>query len=324
MDALHTLTAEAKAELHARAGFLQEDADKIAKAVKLMEEGRIERVLDKDDHYEVVGMSGSIYTTSPKACSCKARRSPETPFPCYHMLGLALYRWVADAMQQQGHALFAEEPTLMTPFQTSQDGQEGQDTHKDDRGAVEGANTALRPQEGLKTAHNEQQQRQDIRRLLILYGLKPTTRSDYEAATLTHTDLPLLPENFAAIIERLESLVTARKAALPSPKLLSDYMVDIKGKRHIQYGGLLAYAHEQGLLSLSASLTTVSKDLAIATATATFKDGRTFTETADATPDNVGPQIKQHFMRMAVTRAKARALRDALNISEAAAEELGD
>jgi hypothetical protein len=81
-------------------------------------------------------------------------------------------------------------------------------------------------------------------------------------------------------------------------------------------------AHAQGLTSLQAELLTVTPEMATARATATFADGRTFTEAADATPDNVSAQVRKHFARCALTRAKSRALRDALNIAMVALEEL--
>ena len=39
---------------------------------------------------------------------------------------------------------------------------------------------------------------------------------------------------------------------------------------------------------------------------------------------NVNPKVKAHFARMALTRAKARALRDALNISMCSVEEIAE
>ncbi len=81
-------------------------------------------------------------------------------------------------------------------------------------------------------------------------------------------------------------------------------------------------AHERGLTSLSAHFISVDQEMAIAEATAEFKDGKTFMECADATPGNVNQKISPHFPRMALTRAKARALRDALNIAMTAVEEL--
>jgi hypothetical protein len=85
---------------------------------------------------------------------------------------------------------------------------------------------------------------------------------------------------------------------------------------------LLTLAHERGLASLKADFITVTAELALAHAVATFADGRTFEESADATPANVNGKIRPHFPRMALTRAKARALRDALNIGMVAVEEL--
>lgn len=101
-----------------------------------------------------------------------------------------------------------------------------------------------------------------------------------------------------------------------------EFIVQIQGKSFVMFAGLLAMAHERGLMSLKADLVTVTPELAIAHAVATFKDGRTFAESADATPQNVNAKIRPHFPRMSLTRAKARALRDALNISMSAVEEL--
>lgn len=99
------------------------------------------------------------------------------------------------------------------------------------------------------------------------------------------------------------------------------FIQQVHGKNYIRYAGLLHLAHERGLVSLEASLISATLDLALATATATFSDGRVFTEAADATPTNVGAQIKPHFIRMALTRAKARVLRDALNLGDMCAVE---
>jgi hypothetical protein len=113
-------------------------------------------------------------------------------------------------------------------------------------------------------------------------------------------------------------------AADNTQRIPAQFLVELHGKQFVTFGGLLAMAHEQGLLSLKAEFLTVTGELALAHATATFQDGRTFEESADATPANVNAKIRPHFPRMALTRAKARALRDALNISMVALEELGD
>ena len=56
------------------------------------------------------------------------------------------------------------------------------------------------------------------------------------------------------------------------------------------------------------------------------KEGKeyTFTGIGDAAPNNVAPAMQTCLIRMAETRAKARALRDGVNVGTAALEELGD
>jgi hypothetical protein len=105
---------------------------------------------------------------------------------------------------------------------------------------------------------------------------------------------------------------------------LAKWMTKIHGKDFIKYEGLLAMAHDQGLTVLGAAFLVVTSDLALAYAWAAFKDGRRFSEASDATPDNVHERVRPHFARVALTRAKARVLRDALNIGVVAVEELGD
>jgi hypothetical protein len=108
------------------------------------------------------------------------------------------------------------------------------------------------------------------------------------------------------------------------PSILLPYIVHLHGKPFVQYSGLLLYAQSQGLISLVASLVSVTPELALAKAVARFKDGRRYQEGADATPANVGQAVRLHFPRIALTRAKARVLRDALVISAVSLEELGD
>ena len=105
---------------------------------------------------------------------------------------------------------------------------------------------------------------------------------------------------------------------------LERYLVEIQGRQFVTFHGLLHLAHQQGLVSLAARFISVAPELALAEATATFQDGRIFTEAADATPGNVNARIRPHFPRMALTRAKARALRDALDIDYVCAAELGE
>jgi hypothetical protein len=110
----------------------------------------------------------------------------------------------------------------------------------------------------------------------------------------------------------------------PSPSGLARWITKIHGKDFIQYAGLLAMAHEQGLTELAAEFISVTPELALAVAHACFADGRKFWDASDATPTNVHERVRAHFPRVALTRAKARCLRDALNISMIAVEELED
>jgi hypothetical protein len=112
-------------------------------------------------------------------------------------------------------------------------------------------------------------------------------------------------------------------------------VIDIKDKQgrvvgHKEvatYRGLLAKAHDEGLRHVVTKLLQIpAKDngeLAIVWAAVRTGKG-TFTGIGDASPQNVRAGIAAHLVRMAETRAKARALRDAVNIGLVALEELGE
>ena len=97
-------------------------------------------------------------------------------------------------------------------------------------------------------------------------------------------------------------------------------------REFILYNGLLAVAHEIGLDSIETSIEEMPTDAngqtAVVRAIAKGKPG-TFTGLGDANPNNVTRKVARHLLRVAETRAKARALRDLCNISIVALEELG-
>jgi len=105
-----------------------------------------------------------------------------------------------------------------------------------------------------------------------------------------------------------------------------EYMIERQGKRFVLYAGLLDEAHARGLRSIETELlqvpSTENGEVAVARAVVRTEDGK-FSGIGDASPQNVGRAIAPHVIRMAETRAKARALRDAINVGVTALEELG-
>ena len=110
-------------------------------------------------------------------------------------------------------------------------------------------------------------------------------------------------------------------------KLDERFIVDLKGKQFVTYEGLLDLAHQEGLISIDVELlqipTKENDMIAIAKATVKTKD-KTFTDVGDAGPNSTNSMLRPHIIRMASTRAKARALRDITNAGMTAIEELGD
>jgi hypothetical protein len=105
------------------------------------------------------------------------------------------------------------------------------------------------------------------------------------------------------------------------------YIVNLHGKEFILFAGLLDVAHNDGLSSVQTDLIQShdadNKMTAIVTAKVVTSKG-TFTGIGDANPENVGNKvIALHCIRMAETRAVARALRFATNIGMTALEEIG-
>jgi hypothetical protein len=115
------------------------------------------------------------------------------------------------------------------------------------------------------------------------------------------------------------------QAAPPTPEAVQgiprEHLVTIQGKPFVKVAGLLALAHSRGLQSLRTTFTYNDAELALAECTVVFPFG-TFTDVGAASTSNVNAKVKAPFRRVAATRATARALRQALNISMVAVEEL--
>ncbi|MCL5266316.1 MAG: hypothetical protein M1343_14175 [Chloroflexi bacterium] len=105
------------------------------------------------------------------------------------------------------------------------------------------------------------------------------------------------------------------------------FIVERQGKSFVLYAGLLDEAHTQGLKAIRTSLLQIPNgdngQVAICHATVETEKG-TFTGIGDASPANVAHAMLNCIIRMAETRAKARALRDAVNVGVAALEEMGE
>ena len=112
-----------------------------------------------------------------------------------------------------------------------------------------------------------------------------------------------------------------------SNKLLkSNHIINISGKEFVTFDGLLDVAHQKGLESIETELITsdFEKGFYIFKAKVKLKNGRYCESYGDATPTNVNKMVAQHIVRMAETRAIARALRWATNIGMCSLEELDD
>ncbi len=104
------------------------------------------------------------------------------------------------------------------------------------------------------------------------------------------------------------------------------WIVTLSGKEYATWPYVLNEAHQIGLKAIETQLVQIpapeNQHTAIVRATARFEDGKEFTAYGDASPANVNNRIATALIRMAETRGKGRALRDACNIGMTLAEEL--
>jgi len=96
-------------------------------------------------------------------------------------------------------------------------------------------------------------------------------------------------------------------------------------KEVVLYAGLLSQAHEEGLAKVKTEILQIPTEengrLAIVKAEVETSKGL-FEAIGDACPENVDDFLAPHLIRVAETRAKARALRDAVNVGVVSFEEL--
>lgn len=107
-----------------------------------------------------------------------------------------------------------------------------------------------------------------------------------------------------------------------------EFLITRNGKQFVLFAGLLDEAHSLGLEGIDTELLQIpsekNNDVAIVKATAYMNPDKKFTGIGDASPGNVTKTIAPHLIRMAETRAKARALRDAINVGTTALEEISE
>ena len=151
--------------------------------------------------------------------------------------------------------------------------------------------------------------------------------SQHVVTLMSKPPAPVVPELVGPGLDNDAELVPqappVETAPTPAHGVDPRHIVEIQGRPFIKYVGLLELAHQRGLQSLTVHWTHNSDDLSLAHALAVFPFG-TFEECADSTPANVGKKVALHWRRLSLTRAKARVLRDALNVDMVALEELGD
>lgn len=106
------------------------------------------------------------------------------------------------------------------------------------------------------------------------------------------------------------------------------FIVNLQGKDFPLYAGILGEAHERGLASIETALVQIPSDenaqTSLVKAIVTMKDGSRFEDYGDSNPRNTGAKVATALIRMASTRAKGRALRDAINVGQTLFEELPD
>ena len=112
------------------------------------------------------------------------------------------------------------------------------------------------------------------------------------------------------------------------PKLDERWIMQIEGKEFVKYPGLLDLGHQKGISSIEVDIVQMPSadngNFAVCRATVMSKMGETFIDIGDANPNNCSSKVVRHLLRLASTRAIARALRSYTNIGMTAVEELAD
>jgi len=112
------------------------------------------------------------------------------------------------------------------------------------------------------------------------------------------------------------------------PKLDERFIITLEGKDFVTYPGLLDLGHQKGLLKIEVEPVQIptkeNDNFAVCKAIVISKGGESFVDVGDANPSNCNSRVSKHLLRMASTRAIARALRSMTNIGMTCLEELAD
>jgi hypothetical protein len=153
--------------------------------------------------------------------------------------------------------------------------------------------------------------------LAMFLSQRVLTLMHQRPAPVVPEEMEVWPDNDPEDVAPVPAPATTR----PRRQIPAKYIQKLQGKDFVRFAGLLQMAQAEGLVELSAVWTANTAELSLAQAVAIFEDGRRYEESGDSSPQNA-KNIGLHWRRMSLTRAKARALRDALGVEECAVEEL--
>jgi len=161
---------------------------------------------------------------------------------------------------------------------------------------------------------------------VTLNGAKSCSCGDFTANI--QKDENFLCKHLIAAINCNGNLQKVQLLHNEKPKLDERWICEIEGREFVKYPGLLDLGHQKGIVKIDVDPiqmpTKENGQFAICRAMIVSPDGRVFTDVGDANPENCSSKVKKHVLRMASTRAIARALRSYTNIGMTCLEELGD
>lgn len=104
----------------------------------------------------------------------------------------------------------------------------------------------------------------------------------------------------------------------------SGYIIKLQGKEFVLFSGLQVMARTMGLKSIKTEMITINHETGLIIFRAEVDGDKGFyVSHGDASPKNVSRNIAPHLIRMAETRAIARALRLYCAVGMTSVEELG-